>query len=51
MKMKRPKAFAYVGTAIERWEDAADIRAVAAARRDKRPPVAWTEVKKRLGLG
>ena len=48
---ERRKVFAYVGTAIQRREDAADRRAVAAARRDKRPPVAWTEVKKRLGLG
>lgn len=47
---ERRKVFAYMGTEIERREDAADRRAVAAVRRDKRPPVAWSEVKARLGL-
>lgn len=47
---ERRKVFAFVDTEIERREDAADRKAVAEARRDPRPPVAWTEAKKRLGL-
>jgi len=47
---ERRKVFAYVDTAIERREEAADRKAVAEARRDSQPPVAWTEAKKRLGI-
>lgn len=47
---ERRKVFAYVDTEIERREETADRKAVAEARRDPRPPVAWTEARKRLGL-
>ena len=47
---ERRKVFAYVDTEIERQEEEADRKAVAEARRDQRPPVAWRDAKKRLGL-
>jgi len=47
---ERRKVFAYVDTELARSEDAADRKAVAAARRDPRPPTPWPEAKKRLGL-
>ena len=48
---ERRKVLAYVDTQLARREDAADRKAVAAARRDPRPPTPWPEAKKRLGLG
>ena len=47
---ERRKVFAYVDAEIERREMKADRKAVAEARRDPRPPVAWEDAKKRLGL-
>ena len=47
---ERSKVFAYVGTSISRREDAADRRAVTAAKRDKRPSVSLDQVKRELGL-
>jgi len=47
---ERRKVFAYVDAEIEHQEEEADRKAVAEARRDPRPPVAWEEAKKRLGL-
>lgn len=47
---ERRKVFAYVDAEMERREQEADRKALAEARRDRRPPAAWPEVKKRLGL-
>jgi hypothetical protein len=47
---ERRKVFAYVDAEIERQEEEADRKAVAEARRDPRPPVAWDDAKKQLGL-
>jgi hypothetical protein len=47
---ERRKVFAYVDAEIERQEEEADRKAVAEVRRDPRPPVAWEEAKKQLGL-
>ena len=47
---ERRKVFAYVGSAIERREEAADRKAIAEIRKDKRPSVPWSEVKARIGL-
>ena len=47
---ERSKVFAYVDAELERQEQRADRKAVADARQDPRPPVAWEEAKKRLGL-
>ncbi len=47
---ERRKVFAYVDAEIERREERADRKAVAEARRDPRPPVAWEEAKKRLRM-
>jgi len=47
---ERRKVFAYVDAELERREEKADRKAVAEARRDPRPPVAWEEAKKKLGL-
>jgi hypothetical protein len=47
---ERRKVFAYVDAEIERQEEEADRKVVAEVRRDPRPPVAWEEAKKQLGL-
>ncbi|MCX6940688.1 MAG: hypothetical protein NTX09_08130 [Verrucomicrobia bacterium] len=47
---ERKKVFAYVDTARALREDAADRKALAEARGDPRPPVAWKSAKVRLGL-
>ena len=47
---ERRKVFAYVENARALREDAADRKALAEARRDSRPLVAWKDVKARLGL-
>ena len=47
---ERRKVFAYVDAEMERREQEADRKAIAEARRDRRPAVAWPEAKKRLGL-
>jgi hypothetical protein len=47
---ERRKVFAYVDAEIERQEEETDRKAVAEVRRDPRPPVAWEEAKKQLGL-
>ncbi|HVU33555.1 MAG TPA: hypothetical protein VHE61_08985 [Opitutaceae bacterium] len=47
---ERRKVFAYVDGTIERREEIADRKAVAEARKDSRPTVPWSEVKKRIGL-
>ncbi|MFA5058178.1 MAG: hypothetical protein WC485_08700 [Opitutaceae bacterium] len=47
---ERRKVFAYVDAELERREEEADRKAVTEARRDPRPPVAWHDAKKRLGL-
>ena len=47
---ERRKVFAYVDAEIERREEEADRKAVAEARSDPRPPVAWENARKRLGL-
>jgi hypothetical protein len=39
-----------VDAELERREEKADLKAVAESRRDPRPPVAWEDAKKRLGL-
>jgi len=47
---ERRKVFAFVDAEIERKEEAADQKAVAEVRRDPRPAIPWTDVKKRIGL-
>jgi hypothetical protein len=47
---ERRKVFAYVGASIAKREDASDRRAVAASRRDQRPTVPLSEIKRELGL-
>jgi hypothetical protein len=47
---ERRKVFAYVDAEIERREEEADRVAVAEARRDLRPPMAWKDVKAKTGL-
>ena len=47
---ERRKVFAYVDSEIERREEIAERKAVAEVRSDSRPPVAWKEVKARIGL-
>jgi len=47
---ERRKVFAYVDSEIERREEIADRKAVAEARNDPRPTVAWKVVKARIGL-
>lgn len=48
---ERRKVLAYVDVALRRREDAADRKALKAARSDPRPTVPWKSVKARLGLG
>ena len=47
---ERRKVFAYVGDAVAQREDTEDRKAIAAVRRDPRPPMAWRDTKVRLGL-
>jgi hypothetical protein len=47
---ERRKIFAYVGASITKRENASDHRAVAAARRDQRPTVPLSALKRELGL-
>jgi hypothetical protein len=47
---ERRKVFSYVDAEIERREVKLDRAALAEARQDTRPPVAWTDVKSKLGL-
>jgi hypothetical protein len=47
---ERRKVFAYVGASIAKRQDASDRRAVAAARRDQRPAIPLSDLKRELGL-
>ncbi|MDO8544425.1 MAG: hypothetical protein Q7S40_28630 [Opitutaceae bacterium] len=47
---ERRKVFAYVDSALERREEAADRKAITEVRKDTRPSVPWSEVKARIGV-
>ena len=47
---ERSKVFAYVDAEIERREDEVDRQALAEAKNDLRPAVAWDDVKAKHGL-
>ena len=47
---ERSRVFAYVDAEIERREDEVDRQALAEAKDDPRPAVAWEDVKTKHGL-